>query len=67
MEDSPGENAGHSTERVEERKNNGSAVAGGREQTSSYRRKYYLEHRERLRAYAREHARRRKIQDVGVI
>jgi hypothetical protein len=37
MEDSPGGNAGHSTERVEERKNNGSAVAGGREQTSSYR------------------------------
>jgi len=51
MEDSPGVNAGHSTERLEERKNNGSAVAGGREQISSYRRKYHLEHREKAAEY----------------
>ena len=30
-------------------------------------REYYRKNREKLKAYAREHARRRKIQDVGVI
>ena len=66
MEDSPGENAGHSTEKVEERKNNGSVVAGGREQTSSYRRKYYLEHREKAAEYRkrqRERERERKLKE----